>query len=88
MRMLKERTNDRGGSLCKYTKPVKLRGGANENKGVSMNRWWSIEERERYNKIYDIVKEQRGRKRSEDKETWMMNQWSNETENIDRKRKK
>ena len=75
------------GSLCKYTKPVKLRGGAIENKGVSMNRGWSIEGRERYNKIYDIVKEQRGRKRSADKETWMMNQWSDETGNTDGKRK-
>ena len=64
------------GSLCRYTKPAKKskrkgRGGKLSN----INRGWSIEGRERYNKIYDFVKAQRESPQVAKKEKKMMEDW-------------
>ena len=63
------------GSFCKYTKPVRGRNDNETNGSGSMNRGWSIQGRERYNAIYDGVKQQRTEIESKEKENYMLEEW-------------
>lgn len=64
------------GSLCKYTKQVKGHDeDNNNNKKQNMNRGWDIRGRERYNRVFDKVKEQRETNVSKEKEIWMLERW-------------
>ena len=61
------------GSLCKYTKSLTRNGRLND--GLLNNRGWNIEGRERYNDIFDVVKQQRTELDSMEKERYMLEEW-------------